>query len=101
MALINLNFIKFYQPFFKADLAAKRLLITSTHDVLVVYREHATSAVSESSNECSERFQDYNLAEFLDLTGPLLMKLNLSHKSALNLKDADEFVRGTVYPLCI
>lgn len=63
MTLINLDFIQFYQTLTKADLAGKKLSITSIDDIVVIYEEKNASKVSRSSGEWGRRLNNYDLIE--------------------------------------
>lgn len=53
IVLIDLNFVEFYQPLIKADLADKRLLIMFTCDAHTVEEDPLDLFHIMSSHDCS------------------------------------------------
>ena len=69
MTLIDLDFIQFYQPPTKADLADKRPSVASVGDVPLVYGEGYTPTVPRSNGGWGGPLNDYDLIEVLESTG--------------------------------
>ena len=88
MTLIDLDFIHFYQPPSKGDLASKRLSMASVNDVPIIGVEGYTPTIPRSNGGWGGSLNDYDLIEVLDSTGssstdPLDL---LSYNPTLNLK---------------
>lgn len=97
MTLINLDSIQFYQTPTKADLAGKKLSMTSVDDVAVIYGEKNAPKVPRSSGGWGRRLNDYDLIEVPDSTGPSLKDPpDLSYKQAPDLKGTELYAGGNV-----
>ena len=71
MAFVDMSSIDFYQPLAKAGLPSNRQPTVSNLGVPVVSGQRNSATVVGPSNEPSGRLHDYDMIEFLDLTGPV------------------------------
>lgn len=70
MAFVDMNSIDFYQPSTRADLPSKRRPAALSLGVSMASRQSSSGPTLGQSIELSERLPNYDLIEFLDMSGP-------------------------------
>lgn len=97
MTFIDMSSIDFYQPLAKAGLPSNWRPTVSNLGVPMVSGQRNSATAVESSNEPSGRLHDYNMIEFLDLTGPASKgSLNLFYEPVTELNGTEVDTRSKI-----